>query len=390
MNSKERKIMVLVDVSDMFHRNYHIRNDKRTVDGGEVDCGAVLGYLDYYYNALKKDLALDNVHDIIHILDPIDTKSIYRCGLDPEYKANRESDLELNKQKVLLRYALNQLREKYIDVDGIEADDLIGTLVKYYNSLGFYVVIVGRDKDLKQLIKDGDITMYSYVKNENGFNEHRLIGEQDVKESYGILPSQMIEYLAILGDTSDNIRGLKIIENGKKRGLGSKSTAELLTQFGNINAIYDNIDYLKPKYQELFKKGKQELLLSKKLTTIQCYERAVLEKAIYLDYVLSYGLNIVIRDTDPQFADKPFVMRDTHYNLAEIKEKMNNVMAYYSELETNYHTAFYQEIRTQIKEKIDKQTNGDIITQYRFIVPNYPQKNVRDLCQDYLSAKNKH
>lgn len=390
MNSKERKIMVLVDVSDMFHRNYHIRNDKRTVDGEEVDCGAVLGYLDYYYNALKKDLALDNVHDIIHILDPIDTKSIYRCGLDPEYKANRESDLELNKQKVLLRYALNQLREKYIDVDGIEADDLIGTLAKYYNSLGFYVVIVGRDKDLKQLIKDGDITMYSYLKNENGFNEHRLIGEQDVKESYGILPSQMIEYLAILGDTSDNIRGLKIIENGKKRGLGPKSTTELLTQFGNINAIYDNIDYLKPKYQELFKKGKQELLLSKKLTTIQCYERAVLEKAIYLDYVLSYGLNIVIRDTDPQFADKPFVMRDTHYNLAEIKEKMNNVMAYYSELETNYHTAFYQEIRTQIKEKIDKQTNGDIITQYRFIVPNYPQKDVRDLCQDYLSAKNKH
>ena len=315
MNSKERKIMVLVDVSDMFHRNYHIRNDKRTVDGEEVDCGAVLGYLDYYYNALKKDLALDNVHDIIHILDPIDTKSVYRCGLDPEYKANRESDLELNKQKVLLRYALNQLREKYIDVDGIEADDLIGTLAKYYNSLGFYVVIVGRDKDLKQLIKDGDITMYSYVKNENGFNEHRLIGEQDVKESYGILPSQMIEYLAILGDTSDNIRGLKVIENGKKRGLGPKSTAELLTQFGNINAIYDNIDYLKPKYQELFKKGKQELLLSKKLTTIQCYERAVLEKAIYLDHVLSYGLNIVTRDTAPEFSDKPFVMRDNHYNL---------------------------------------------------------------------------
>ena len=390
MNSKERKIMVLVDVSDMFHRNYHIRNDKRIVEGEEVDCGAVLGYLDYYYNALKKDLALENVHDIIHILDPIDTKSVYRCGLDPEYKANRESDLELNKQKVLLRYALNQLREKYIDVDGIEADDLIGTLAKYYNSLGFYVVIVGRDKDLKQLIKDGDITMYSYVKNENGFNEHRLIGEQDVKESYGILPSQMIEYLAILGDTSDNIRGLKITENGKKRGLGPKSTAELLTQFGNINAIYDNIDYLKPKYQELFKKGKQELLLSKKLTTIQCYERAVLEKAIYLDYVLSYGLNIVIRDTDPQVVDKPFVMRDTHYDLAGIKEKMNEVMAYYSELETNYHTAFYQEIRSQIKEKIDKQTNGDIITQYRFITPNYPQKDVRDLCQDYLSAKNKH
>lgn len=389
MNSKERKIMVLVDVSDMFHRNYHIRNDKRIVDGVEVDCGAVLGYLDYYYNALKKDLALENVHDIIHILDPIDTKSIYRCGLDPDYKANRESDLELNKQKVLLRYALNQLREKYIDVEGIEADDLIGTLAKYYNSLGFYVVIVGRDKDLKQLIKDGDITMYSYVKNENGFNKHRLIGEQDVKESYGILPSQMIEYLAILGDTSDNIRGLKIIENDKKRGLGPKSTAELLTQFGNINAIYDNIDYLKPKYQELFKKGKQELLLSKKLTTIQCYERAVLKKAIYLDYVLSYGLNIVIRDTDPQFVDKPFVMRDTHYNLAGIKEKMNDVIAYYSELETNYHTAFYQEIKAQIKEKIDKQTNGDIITQYRFIVPNYPQKDVQDLCQDYLSVKNK-
>lgn len=389
MNSKERKIMVLVDVSDMFHRNYHIRNDKRIVDGVEVDCGAVLGYLDYYYNALKKDLALENVHDIIHILDPIDTKSIYRCGLDPDYKANRESDLELNKQKVLLRYALNQLREKYIDVEGIEADDLIGTLAKYYNSLGFYVVIVGRDKDLKQLIKDGDITMYSYVKNENGFNKHRLISEQDVKESYGILPSQMIEYLAILGDTSDNIRGLKIIENDKKRGLGPKSTAELLTQFGNINAIYDNIDYLKPKYQELFKKGKQELLLSKKLTTIQCYERAVLEKAIYLDYVLSYGLNIVIRDTDPQFVDKPFVMRDTHYNLAGIKEKMNDVIAYYSELETNYHTAFYQEIKAQIKEKIDKQTNGDIITQYRFIVPNYPQKDVQDLCQDYLSVKNK-
>ena len=390
MNSKDRKIMVLVDVSDMFHRNYHIRNDKRIVDGEEVDCGAVLGYLDYYYNVLKKDLALDNVHDIIHILDPIDTKSFYRCSLDPEYKANRESDLELNKQKVLLRYALNQLREKYIDVDGIEADDLIGTLAKYYNSLGFYVVIVGRDKDLKQLIKDGDITMYSYVKNENGFNEHRLIGEQDVKESYGILPSQMIEYLAILGDTSDNIRGLKIIENGKKRGLGVKSAAELLTQFGNINAIYDNIDYLKPKYQELFKKGKQELLLSKKLTTIQCYERAVLEKAIYLDNVLSYGLNIVTRDSDPQFSDKPFVMRGKHYNLTEIKDKMNDVIAYYSELETNYHTAFYQEIRSQIKEKIDKQTNCDIIAQYRFIAPNYPQKDVRNLCQDYLSAKNKH
>ena len=74
MNSKERKIMVLVDVSDMFHRNYHIRNDKRIVEGVEVDCGAVLGYLDYYYNALKKDLALENVHDIIHILDPIDNK----------------------------------------------------------------------------------------------------------------------------------------------------------------------------------------------------------------------------------------------------------------------------------------------------------------------------
>lgn len=357
----ERKIIVLIDTSDMFQRSYHIPQQSTLL--GE-NANAVLGYLNYYYNKLKADLVLENIQEVIHVLDPIESKSKYRLSLSPDYKANRTPDLELNKQKVLLRECLQVLQEKYIEVDATESDDIIGTLARYYNELGFYVSIYGRDKDLKQLVRDNYTCIYSFDKvteNEIVFNRHNQIEEKEVFEKYGVEPRQLADYLAICGDSSDNIKGLYRV--------GEKKARELLNQFGSILGIYQSVDDLPPKLAERFKEDKATLMLAKKLTTIQTQNSEILTEAIKLNYVHSFGLNKLIKTSNG------FLYRGQVISKQEVIDILSNIEKYYH-IEDCYSSEqdklFYQQIEDQVLKEIFSQINPlNVLEHYAKIVPHY-------------------
>jgi DNA polymerase-1 len=137
---------------------------------------------------------------------------------------------------------------------GYEADDMIASVAKLAASKGMKVRIVSHDKDLYQLIDDDRIMMYDPMKKID-------INEEKCKEKYGVAPSQIVDYLALVGDASDNIPGVK--------GIGPKGATKLLKEFSTIEEIYDNLDKIaNPRTVKLLQESRENAFLSKKLATL--------------------------------------------------------------------------------------------------------------------------
>jgi len=177
----------------------------------------------------------------------------FRHELYPEYKANRETPPEDLISQIPYIYRVTEvLNIPMFKLQGFEADDIIATLaLKEKNN--FKVTIISSDKDLMQLI-DEDITMYDPMRD-------KTYDEKTVKEKMGVVPSLIHDFLAITGDSSDNIPGVAKI--------GPKGAAELLKQFGSLEKIYENINQVVGTKRELLLESKENAFLSKKLTTLK-------------------------------------------------------------------------------------------------------------------------
>lgn len=152
-------------------------------------------------------------------------RSTARLRLDPAYKANRKPpDKDLICQIPLARRAAEIFGFYVVESEGIEADDLIATYARLAVEAGHEVTIVSPDKDLYQLIRDG-VSIFDPRKN-------IPIGSDEVRIRFGVRPEQMIDFQALCGDVSDNIKGV--------RNIGPKKAAPLLEQFGSLEAILDN------------------------------------------------------------------------------------------------------------------------------------------------------
>ncbi|MDH3672990.1 MAG: exodeoxyribonuclease IX [Gammaproteobacteria bacterium] len=248
------KQLYLVDASIYIFRAYFSLPDTMT-DANGNPVNAVYGFADF----LARLLAQTDAEYIAVAFDESLTTS-FRNDILPAYKENRElPPPELEAQLA----ACQELSEamglaSYVSARH-EADDLIGTLAYNMRSKGFKMVIVSGDKDLTQLIDDGDIWW--------DFTRDRRFGPADIKTHFGVMPTQIADLIALMGDKVDNIPGIN--------GIGQKTAVHLLDRFGSLNSIYeclDQVPHLKIRraahVHQALKNGKADAYLSQQLADI--------------------------------------------------------------------------------------------------------------------------
>ena len=212
------KPVVLVDGSSYIYRAYHALPPLVSSKG--VPTGAVKGVINMI-RRLQKD------YPDSHIVTVFDAKGkTFRDDLYDQYKANRPpmpDDLRVQIQPIYS--IIEAMGLPLLMIDGVEADDVIGTLAKKASDSNIEVIVSTGDKDLAQIV-DNNIALVNTMTDQ-------FLDSQGVKDKFGIPPELIIDYLALLGDKSDNIPGAP--------GVGEKTALALLTSLGNIKNIYQNL-----------------------------------------------------------------------------------------------------------------------------------------------------
>lgn len=202
-----KPIAFVVDATQRIHVRWHVAADKGEVARAAVeDIGAIIEH----YQAMRCQTSLWPVFDGRNGAE-------WRRGLMPEYKSNRTKDEGLEAQ---IDQAFLDLSPAAIRMDDQEADDVIGTVTRVLVERGNRVVIVSRDKDFRQLLQDGWVSiMHSFSRGRGGF-QAQFETAKSFREEFGFNPSQYVEYLGMVGDTSDSVAGWA--------GVGEKRAAQLL------------------------------------------------------------------------------------------------------------------------------------------------------------------
>lgn len=235
--------IVIIDGYGFLFRAYHSMPPLTNPDG--IPVGAVYGFTSMLMRVLKDA----NPSHVVVVFDV--GKKNFRHYIYPEYKANRpEPPDDLRPQFPLVREAVQALNIKILEIEGYEADDIIATLAKMALKNKEEVLIVSSDKDLMQLI-NGHTRMYDAIRN-------KLIGEKEVEEKWGVKPELMLDLLAMIGDSSDNIPGLP--------GIGPKTAALLLKEYGSWQNVYQSANNIKQsKRRQIIESGGKIVELSKSL-----------------------------------------------------------------------------------------------------------------------------
>jgi DNA polymerase I len=240
------KKIYLVDVSSMFFRAFYAIRPLSSTKG--VPVNAVYGFISMIAKLLKEK----NPEYIVFCYDRKEPS--FRKDLDVNYKANRTTmpdDMQV--QMPYLKQVAGLFGIADLEVPSFEADDLIGTIATQANAEDFETYIVSGDKDFCQLINDKTF-LYDTMK-------EVVFTPALVKEKHGVTPEQFIDYLAMVGDTSDNIPGVA--------GIGPKGAIKLIEDFGTLEQIYENIDRIQSAgIKEKLINSKDNAILSKKLVTI--------------------------------------------------------------------------------------------------------------------------
>ncbi len=257
----EKKKLVLIDGNALLHRAYHAY-PRFTSPKGEV-VGAVYGFTTMLLTALER---LSPKYAAI----AWDVgKVTFRTKEYAEYKAGRpEMDAELADQVDRTKQIVAALNIPQFGVENFEADDVIGTLARQAVEAngGVQVIIVTGDRDALQLVDDDKIVVYmpsgggtKYIK-DRGIS---IFDEEAVKAKYGLSPKQIVDLKGLMGDASDNIKGV--------RGIGQVTATKLLQEAHTIEEIYENVDRLATteRIKNLLKEGKESAFLSKRIATIK-------------------------------------------------------------------------------------------------------------------------
>lgn len=240
------KKLYLVDASNMFFRAFFAIPPMKTKTGQPTN--ALYGFLSMSVRLLREQ----KPDFMAYCFDRKEPS--FRNDMYPEYKTNREQMPEdLVPQLPYLKKIAELLGIPCLDLPGYEADDVIGTLAEYGRKKELDVVIVSGDKDFAQLIRPG-ISMLDTMKNVK-------YDTDGVREKWGVEPSQFIDYLALVGDSSDNVPGVK--------GIGPKGAQKLLSQYQNLDGIYQSLEQVSGKsIKSKLQEQKNEAYLSQKLVTI--------------------------------------------------------------------------------------------------------------------------
>jgi DNA polymerase-1 len=184
-----------------------------------------------------------------------DTGKTFRDKLFPEYKATRaKMPDDLRAQIERIREMVDAFNIPRLEVEGFEADDVLGTVAKQVTADGVGVKIITGDRDLLQLV--GERTAVYLAGDDQTY-----ITDEDVIRKLGVRPDQVVDYKAIVGDTSDNIPGVK--------GVGEKTAVGLLEKFGTLDAVYANLDQVEKRWKTKLEEGKESAYMSYELARIK-------------------------------------------------------------------------------------------------------------------------
>jgi DNA polymerase-1 len=246
------KRIFLIDGSAIAYRSYFAFIRNPLINSRGENTSAVFGFA----NTLRSLIRQQQPAYIMVAFDP--GTPTFRHKKFPAYKATREKmPDEMRGQFPKIFSLLDAYNIKYIEKDGFEADDIIGTLAGRAAEDGFEVFIVSGDKDFAQLV-DSRIKLYN-IKSTSG--EPDIIDSDGVKEKFGVKPKQIIDLLALMGDSSDNIPGVPQI--------GPKTAVKLLDSFQSLNDLYDRVNEVKPDtLKQKLLDNRDKAFLSKDLVTI--------------------------------------------------------------------------------------------------------------------------
>ncbi len=248
-----KSLLFLLDGMALAYRSHYAFISSNLKNSEGIPTGPILGFA----NTLEKLL---EEHEPSHIAVAWDTDApTFRHEMDEEYKANRPPQPEeLTIGIPLMKEMLEGYGIKNIEQDGYEADDIIGTIADRANAEDVDVFLVTPDKDFMQLVHD-HITMYKPDNQNGGFN---LIDREGVKDYFGVYPEKVIDVLAILGDTSDNIPGVK--------GIGKKGAPKLINKYGTLEAAIEDAPNMSSKrHREGLQEYAEEALHAKEMVTIK-------------------------------------------------------------------------------------------------------------------------
>jgi DNA polymerase-1 len=242
------KTVTIIDTFGFFFRSFYaLPQHLKNKDG--FPTGLLTGFTNFISNLQKQ-------HDSDYIIFAIDTKgNTFRNEIDPNYKANRTAPPEeLTMQLPIAIEWIDKMGYKTLGQVGFEADDIIATVVKHAKEKNYNVRVVSHDKDLYQLIDDGRVVVVDAIK-------RKSIDEDACISKYGITPAQFIDYQSILGDSADNVPGVK--------GIGKVGAEKLLKEYGCLDAIYENIESIKGANQKKLIESKDNAYMSKELVTLR-------------------------------------------------------------------------------------------------------------------------
>ncbi|GJM16336.1 MAG: DNA polymerase [Thermodesulfobacteriota bacterium] len=242
----DKPILYLIDGSSYIFRAYyairHLSNSKG------IPTNAVYGFTSMLFKFLKD-------YEPTHLGIVFDSKGkTFRDDIYPLYKANRSAPPEdLVPQFEKIFEMVNAFNIPQVQLEGFEADDLMGTISKNVEKEDANVVLVTGDKDFCQLVSD-KVTLLDTMKN-------KITSIPEVKEKYGVSPDRVIDVFALAGDAVDNIPGVK--------GIGEKTAVSLISKFGSLDELFENLEDVTKRQKTLLEEKREDAALSKELVTIK-------------------------------------------------------------------------------------------------------------------------
>ncbi len=245
--------IVLIDGHSIINRAFYGVPDLTNKDG--LHTNGIFGFVNILFKILEEEKPdyLTVAFDVKH--------PTFRHEMYTEYKGTRKGmPQELHEQVPVLKGLLEAMGIKIMELPGYEADDLLGTVAKHSEAKGMDVLVVSGDRDLLQIVTDN--IRVCIPKTKRGTTEYEMYDTKDVQEKYGLLPLQIIELKALMGDASDNIPGVP--------GIGEKTATAILQQFETVENAHAHLEEIKPKRaKENLEAYYDMAVMSKKLATIE-------------------------------------------------------------------------------------------------------------------------
>jgi len=254
MKKQTNKKLFLIDGSALAYRSYFAFARNPLINSKGENTSAVFGFL----NSLLKIIDEQQPHYLAAVFDT--PEPTFRHKIYPEYKATREKmPDEMSEQLPRIKQVLDVLKVPVIEIPGLEADDIMGALAKQAEKQGIETFLVTGDKDFFQLVSSM-IKVY----NPRRSGEEEILDEEGVAKKIGLPPAKIIDYLSLMGDSSDNVPGVP--------GIGPKTAVDILRQFNNLEDVYENLNQIKrDTIRNKLTENRDQAFLSRELITLSTH-----------------------------------------------------------------------------------------------------------------------